>query len=30
VVEGEIEAGKRYVEKDFNKVIEIRHARSTG
>jgi len=24
VVEGEIEAGKRYVEKDFNKVIEIR------
>jgi len=24
VVEGEIESGKRYVEKDFNKVIEIR------
>ena len=24
VIEGEIEAGRRYVEKDFNKVIEIR------
>jgi type I restriction enzyme R subunit len=24
VVEGEIEAGKRYEEKDFNKIIEIK------
>ena len=23
VIEGEIEAGKRYEEKDFNKIIEI-------
>jgi type I restriction enzyme R subunit len=27
VVEGEIEAGKRYEEKDFNRIIEIKRAR---
>ena len=30
VVQGDIEAGKRYEEKDFNKIIRSRSARPTG